>query len=78
MWTRGRYYQSPTHSEAGSKEKTVDVRGEHITTTSRDSSKTPKTWGVSTFDIMVDEHGGASTSTRDRYSGRFEGIAFVD
>ena len=27
---------------------------------------------------MADEHGGASTSTRDRYSGRSEGIAFVD
>ena len=51
---------------------------EHITTTSRDSSGTPKTWGVSTFDIMADDHGGASTSTRDRYSGRAEGIAFAD
>ena len=78
MWTRGWYYQSPTHSEAGSEEETVDVRGKHITTTSRDSSKTPKTWGVSTFDIMADEHGRASTSTRDCYSGRSGGIAFVD
>ena len=78
MRTRGQYYQSPTHSEAGSKEDTVDVSEEHITTTSRDSSGTPKTWGVSTFDIMADDHGGASTSTRDRYSGRAEGIAFAD
>ena len=78
MRTRGQYYQSPTHSEAGSKEDTVDVPEEHITTTSRDSSGTPKTWGVSTFDIMADDHGGASTSTRDRYSGRAEGIAFAD
>ena len=78
MRTRGRYYQSPTHFEAGSEEETVNVRGEHITTRSRDSSKTPKTWGVSTFDIMADEHGGASTSTRDCYSGRSKGIAFVD
>ena len=64
------------HFEAGSEEETVDVQGEHITTTSRDSSKTPKTWGVSTFDIMANEHGGASTSIRDHYSGRSEGIAF--
>ena len=75
MRTRGRYYQSPVHSEAGSEEEMVDVRGEHITTISRDSSKTPKTWEVSTFDIMADEHGGASTSIRDCYLGRYEGIA---
>ena len=53
------------------------MREEHNTTISRDSSKTPKTWRVSTFDIMADKHGGAFTSTMDCYSDRVEGISIV-
>ena len=79
MRTRGQYYQSPIHSEASSEEETVDVPKEHIaTTTSRDSSRTLETWGVNTFDIMVDDYCGVSTSTRVRYLDRAEEIAFVD
>ena len=55
MRTRSsQYYQSPTHSKAGSEEETIDVPKKYVTVISRDSSKAPKTWEVSIFDIMVE------------------------
>ena len=40
-------------------------------------SDCPSTWRVSSFDNM-DDRGGGSVAVRGRYSGRAEGIAFID